>query len=668
MKKVLWIVAAATLFFSCQKEHEAVTPDAKSFTFKASIEKLAADTKADMDGSYTLNWAPNDYIGIYTNNDWAETNQPFHNDAVVGGNQFSWEYGDFDVTTANAAFFPWDGQYKSGDTDHNNIYQTTAWFHLRPEYSDYTSAKMLTPLVAKFSYDVDHYPGIEFKHAAAAVKLNVTNLPKGSTTITMTADKNITGWYSFDLNGLDNDPITGCLSGSGEGDNKTITLNYAEQTSDSDVPFSFIFPVPALSNPKLAFKIKDKNGVTVWSKSLKAQTCDLGRADVLVLNAPAISPYEKFNSLSDTWYVRGNLIGNDWTYDVPVLTDGETFIAKGLSFPKNGAFKIKHADTWTGAFPNENYQINNEEAGKYDVVFDNTHVLAVIPTAQSPYPGSVTLYFKCVTSPGDHDVYFKSSKLGTASWPGDNINSQYEIIAGQKFYKYETTAPAVWGQTVDDMYIVSIDSWNTNASSGDFSDKKNEYFFEATKGAILNQLSGRPADPEITIDGDFSDWADISGNLKTSEEGSDTMLKAYSDGTYLYLYNHMIPNAGVTFDLAGWRYFRTYFDLDNDPTTGWNTSHWLYAGADELASGEDKHCILVYHCKGGLDKASIEDLAHDYEIKAVSNTDGSIEVELKFLLTELASSLTSDEIRIYTSGSVASGKASSGRLTGVMIP
>ena len=54
MKKVFFIVAAATLFFSCAKEMELVSDDTASsgFTFKASIENLA--TKADMDDSYTL--------------------------------------------------------------------------------------------------------------------------------------------------------------------------------------------------------------------------------------------------------------------------------------------------------------------------------------------------------------------------------------------------------------------------------------------------------------------------------------------------------------------------------------------------------------------------------------------------------------------------------------
>ncbi len=259
--------------------------------------------------------------------------------------------------------------------------------------------------------------------------------------------------------------------------------------------------------------------------------------------------------------------------------------------------------------------------------------------------------------------------MGTAAWPGDALTSS-EIIAGRKFYKYEVAASAIWGQTINDMYIVNTDSWDTSESTGDFSSYVDEYFFEATKSTTLVQLASRPSEPSISIDGTFDDWADLSGNTESSSTGNATLLKAYTDGTDLFIYYKMTPGDGVTFDVSGWRYNRIYFDTDNDATTGWDTSHWLYAGADNILYGENggQQCLLVYHSKGGVANAAIEGISTSgsYELESVSNSDGTIEVEMSFPLTELGT-ITGDEVKMYTSGSVASSQSVYGNVS-FMIP
>ena len=78
MKKLLFVVAAATLFFSCQKEIFNDNPASQRFTFKASIEALISPTKADMNASNQLVWAEGDQIGVYVNDEgWTDKNQPF---------------------------------------------------------------------------------------------------------------------------------------------------------------------------------------------------------------------------------------------------------------------------------------------------------------------------------------------------------------------------------------------------------------------------------------------------------------------------------------------------------------------------------------------------------------------------------------------------------------
>ena len=73
-------------------------------------------------------------------------------------------------------------------------------------------------------------------------------------------------------------------------DKNTVWLNY---TNNTETAFTFVFPVPTLTQPKLSFKIYDRNDVLVWSKNLKAQSSNLGRADVLVMPAIDIDYYKQ---------------------------------------------------------------------------------------------------------------------------------------------------------------------------------------------------------------------------------------------------------------------------------------------------------------------------------------------------------------------------------------
>ena len=126
MKKLFFVVAVATLFFSCQKEIEPTTPtETKGFTFTAGIENLA--TKADINSSNDLVWAEGDKIGVFGAS-WDNKNQPFTL-AGEGGSttgKFNYDNGEFTATDASFAFFPWNG-------DNNGSVDGKMYFHLRDE-------------------------------------------------------------------------------------------------------------------------------------------------------------------------------------------------------------------------------------------------------------------------------------------------------------------------------------------------------------------------------------------------------------------------------------------------------------------------------------------------------------------------------------------------------
>lgn len=386
MKKVFYLVAVATLvFLSCQRIDEDATPQA--FTFKASIENFA--TKADMNDANQLVWAEGDKIGIYVDDDsWETKNQPFTLSAGANtpSGTFEWDYGPFSNQYAAAAFFPWEGQgsgynnaYYQGDGDGLIMY-----FKLRDSYDGYTSGRMLTPLISKL--ETSSSP-IQFKHAGAAVKVTINNLPAGAHSIGMTvADQQVFGDYHINPAYAGTDALT--PDETADLSKNTVWLNYAP--AETARKFTFIFPVPELTKPKLSFQIWDKNGILVWSKKLKAQTSDLGRADVLVMPATDITPYSQFNTVSEDWYFCGSINEDDWTNDILMITDGRYCILGGVTFKAGNKFKIrKNQDDpyWGEAYPSSDWVVTEDYAGLKTVIFDTTtKAISVVNATDCPYP------------------------------------------------------------------------------------------------------------------------------------------------------------------------------------------------------------------------------------------------------------------------------------------
>lgn len=533
MKKVLYFVAIATLaFVSCQKEIETAN-DAKNdrFTFKASIEDLT--TSATINSDNQLLWATGDKIGIYVNDDsWTDKNQPFTLSSGAGTTQgeFSWDYtGNFSDKAA-AAFFPWDNNDNTGDGTLNNVYDGYAYFTLNEGIYSYSSGKMLTPLVASLNGSTDP---ISFKHAGAAVKVHIDNVPKRVHSIGMTvAGQQITGEFSVSVANAGTDAMTPVTADASK---NTVWLNI---WNGSQAAWDFIFPVPELTKPKLSFQMYDENDILVWSKNLKAQSSDLKRGDILVMPDLTITPYSQFTE-STEWTLCGKLGGVDnWGADIPMYTDGTVTILKGMTFKAGDEFKIRKNKAWGESYPADNYGIS-EDCTK-DVWFNNISHEITLKDAKCDYPApKVTLYFG-INGAIPHGVAISSSTLAPgAEWPGLELTEK-EYINGKWYYKHVVDGTAVWGKSISSVYIVSISSWNTSSSTLTFDSIKTEYYFEATASTVIEQLSARPEEAVasgITINGDMSDWTSILP-LGSDATGTSRIRdwKFSSDNNSLYFY------------------------------------------------------------------------------------------------------------------------------------
>ncbi len=391
MKKALFLVAVATLtLLSCQKEIETndVKPAKDGFTFKASIEALSdADTKATIDASNGLVWAENDMIGIYFPA-WGDKNQPFKLNAASAG-QAEGEFtiasaADPSGATATAAYFPWwdteglSATYPS--SSQTNVWDGVVYFKMKEEYYGYSNGRMLTPLVAPITSSSDN---IAFKHAGAAVKVTINNLVSG----TYHAKMSVTGQQiagAFHVNPANAGTDALAVDTGAEDVNKNNVTLHAWKSSGS---FTWIFPVPELTTPKLQFEIEDENHVTVWSTKLKAQANDLKRGDVLVLPARDIPLYSKFvQDAACEWSFSGNINGSAWQDNVQMMKDGKYWILAGCTFAAGDEFKIRKNKDWGEAYPSSNWAFNAGNAGSKDIIFNSETKEIQVVAHKFPYP------------------------------------------------------------------------------------------------------------------------------------------------------------------------------------------------------------------------------------------------------------------------------------------
>lgn len=688
MKKLFIFAAlAAPLFFSCAKEMEKAleqepekTPVA-NVAFKASIESLNSPTKADINASNQLVWAADDKIGVFVDDrSWVDKNQPFT--VTAGGSTeggFAWDYGTFDNTNATAAFFPWQGQGSS----FNNVYDECMYFKLPDAYYEYTSGKMLTPLVANITRTGDAYDDIEFKHAGAAVKVTINNLPAGAHSIGMSVTgQQVTGDYKLDLTKFGTEAMV--VNGADVSKN-SLWLNY--EPTDAERPFTFLFPVPELTNPTLTFEIWDENGIKVWQAGAKTKSGDnLGRAEVLEMPALNMTPYKQFDDVSD-WSVSGD--NNSWG-DTPMVTDGEICIAKGVTFASGEKFKIRKDASWTESYGGTFVALATDisgvsdgsdiyvPAGTYDIIFNSSAKTIRVVESVCPYPdagANVKLYVHPVTAVSN-ELCFKSDILGTEPWPGTPFPS-YEIVAGQKFYTMEFPAYKIWGKTITDLYVVDRDTWSAKdgGCTLTFPGTEMAYYINATKNVDLELLAKRPTEPSITIDGSFSDWDGIAGNSNTNSKENTVLMKSYSDGSDLFVYLKLTVKDGYPVDLSSGRYFRLYFDKDNNKATG--ATEWYRTGAEAIPDGMENFLVYFNH-SGSVENADIQGIGSTWEIKCVNNSGASLEVELKVPISVLGklaadtadpSDPDSDEIVIFCLGYRGGDYSEfTGSVSGVMIP
>lgn len=244
MKKSLVIVAAALVLASaCQKEQ--LVPEG-NFSIKATRE-ACVDTKATVSDAGAFAWVPNDAIGVYNGTRFSEL-------TTTGSGASATFTGTVVGTPQTCAIFP------------SSVAKSTTSVTLPDSYV-WKNGDAPTPMYAEYNAS-----GLAFKHLGGLVKISLSGVLAGAREFVITADKDITGDYSFVEEGGYK-----VIKTAGNASNKSVIFTFDAPASD----MVFYVPVP-VGTYKFAVSLNDAGGNELWKYSGSTSN-EVTRAKLIVM-------------------------------------------------------------------------------------------------------------------------------------------------------------------------------------------------------------------------------------------------------------------------------------------------------------------------------------------------------------------------------------------------
>ena len=281
MKKFFVILTLASLaFIGCNKNGLDSDNITKPFTIKAYADEIG--TKATLDGSLNIKWATDDRIcvAMYEDGEYTPWEREFRLVDGAGESDGTFalvgEETPGENTRFNAIYPKFDNTFDTG----SGINPLEAKIKLLDSYT-WTENTIFAPMVA-YGTTTDK-KGLHFKHVGGAVKVTINGLPKGTTKVSLTSDKDITGIFTCTVADTPS-AISSPVSNAGN------TVSFTFDALGSSTNRVFYFPTPTLAAP--SFTIKVYMGETlIYQRATKAAQPDITRGDLLVMPAMTVSPY-----------------------------------------------------------------------------------------------------------------------------------------------------------------------------------------------------------------------------------------------------------------------------------------------------------------------------------------------------------------------------------------
>lgn len=229
MKKSLVIVAAALVFASaCQKEQ--LVPEG-NFSIKATRE-ACVDTKATVSDAGAFAWVSGDAIGVYNGTGFSEL-------TTTGSSASATFTGTVVGTPQTCAIFPY------------SVAKSPTTVTLPASY-EWKNGDAPTPMYAEYNAS-----GLSFKHLGGLVKVSLSGVLAEAREFVITAEKDITGDYSFVEEGGYK-----VIKTAGNASNKSVKFTFDAPASD----MVFYVPVP-VGTYKFAVSLNDAGGNELWKYS-----------------------------------------------------------------------------------------------------------------------------------------------------------------------------------------------------------------------------------------------------------------------------------------------------------------------------------------------------------------------------------------------------------------
>ena len=316
MKKIFILTAAAlTVFAACSKEKDVVSEEKlPAGMVKASFYADIDQTKSTESGA-VFSWTENEDVAVVAADD--DTKLKFTCDNVSEGH-FTGTIGEgksfgFAISPYNAAG---DMIEDSGDV----LYE----INFASDYNDYVPGTTNAIMVGT--------PGASgkfmFRHAAAAFKFTVENVPVGTAFVSVATNANITGTVSKNVlsgSGLE-------ISNSDSGLNgKEVDLNLKYAVTAPNQTLTFYVPVPTGNYTSLTVTFFDGNHGELESKVKNGLNINLSRGDVyytpkMTFDAVTINKGAEWSYTFESSVFNGlgteTLSGQDWTLDGQATDSG----------------------------------------------------------------------------------------------------------------------------------------------------------------------------------------------------------------------------------------------------------------------------------------------------------------------------------------------------------
>ncbi len=235
MKKSLFYIAAASLaLVSCNEEELVQVPaNQVNGVLTATFEQDAA-TRTSIAANNALTWSDGDAIAVF-----GESSAIKYNLSEASTGTFVIEEVTDAPEVITGAAFP----YAEGITLSENVLTMT----LLKTIEQTTAGELDLPMWGTVTEGE-----IVFKHLAGLLKVNLTEIPEGYNTLTVTADKPISG--TFTATTSEENPVL--VSSSDTDDDKTVTVTFTEATSENNDAVLYL-PLPIGTYESIVVGVSD---------------------------------------------------------------------------------------------------------------------------------------------------------------------------------------------------------------------------------------------------------------------------------------------------------------------------------------------------------------------------------------------------------------------------